>query len=133
MESTPESRHYEFDGSQNSLIQDLSQKMQFVSYFFMVMGGLTVIGGLFTLFKGGLSNIITGVIYFVIGLWTGKAASSFKMIVDTEGNDIENLIGALGELRKLYSLQYWLLIIGIVFLALTVILGVISGVMTGGQ
>jgi len=45
----------------------------------------------------------------IIGFWTTKAASAFKQIVATQGNDIENL-GALAELRKLYT-RYWLYIV----------------------
>jgi len=53
--------------------------------------------------RGGLANIIQGIVQIIIGFWTNKAASAFKQIVTTQGNDIENLMGALGELRKLYS------------------------------
>ncbi|WP_421657012.1 DUF5362 family protein [Leptothermofonsia sp. ETS-13] len=112
---------YEFNDSQNGLIKDLSQKMRFVGYFSMVVGILAIIGGLFAFTRGGLSSLIQGVIAIVIGLWTLNAANAFKLIVDTQGNDVENLMGALGELRKLYTLQYWLLIIAIIFIALGLI------------
>jgi len=118
-----EGQQYEFDQSQNELILDLSNKMRFVSYFLILVGVLAGITGLLGLNPG---TIIQAVVQILIGVWTLKASSSFKLIVDTEGNDIVNLMGALGELRKLYRLQYWLLIIALVFMAIAVVIGIIA-------
>jgi hypothetical protein len=128
-----EFRQYEFDSSQNELIKQLADKMRFVSYFLIGAGVLTAIAGLFTLTRGGISNIISGVVQVIIGIWTSKAASAFDRIVGTQGNDIENLMGALSELRKLYTLQYWLLIITLVFLALGLVLSIVFGVFSIGR
>ena len=119
-------QQYEFSSSQNELITQLAEKMRFVAYFTIGLGVLVAIPGLFTLLRGGISNIITGVVQIIIGLWTNKAACSFKLIVNTQGNDIENLMGALGELRKLYTLQYWLLILSLIFAALGLVLALVS-------
>ena len=121
-------QNYEFSNSQNELIKQLADKMRFVSYFAIGLGILTAIGGLFTISRGGFSNIVAGVVQIFIGIWTNKAASSFNRIVSTQGNDIENLMGALGELRKLYVLQYWLLIVTIVF----VVIGIVMAIALGG-
>lgn len=124
---------YEFSNSQNELIKNLADKMRFVGLFLIVSGVLALLGGILTLRQGGFGNIFNGVFYIVLGFWTQKAASSFKLIVDTEGSDIENLMGALGELRKLYALQYWLLIILLIFLALGIVLGLIAGIANVGR
>ncbi|MBD1804368.1 hypothetical protein H6F98_02635 [Microcoleus sp. FACHB-SPT15] len=116
---------YEFSSSQNELIKQLADKMRFVGYFLIGVGVLTAIGGLLALRNGGVGSIISGVVQVIIGVWTSKAASAFKLIVETQGNDIENLMGALGELRKLYALQYWALIIAIVFAVIGLILGLV--------
>ena len=118
---------YEFDQSQNELILDLSQKMLFVGYFFMGLGVLAGIRGGLDFLKPellvqGVGQVVVGVVQFLIGLWTLKASSSFKLIVKTEGNDIGNLMGSLGQLRKLYGLKYWLLILSLVFFALSLVL-----------
>lgn len=120
-------QQYEFSSSQNELIKQLSDKMRFVAYFLIAVGALTAVGGLLALARGGFGNIIAGVVNIIIGVWTNKAASSFKMIVDTQGNDIENLMGALGELRKLYNLQYWLLIITLIFVVIGLVLAIVIG------
>lgn len=119
-----EGQQYEFEQSQNELILDLSNKMRFVSYFLIAIGVLAGIIGLFGVNPGA---IIQGVVQTFIGIWTLNAASSFKLIVDTEGNDIVNLMGALGELRKLYRLQYWLLIIALIFMAIALVIGIVAG------
>ncbi len=123
-----DNQQYEFNQSQNELILDLSNKMQFVGYFSAGGGVLGIILGLLDL---NPLIIIQAVTAGVIGWWTLKASSSFLMIVQTEGNDIVNLMGALGELRKLYLLQYWLLIIGLVFIALILVVTIIAVIFAG--
>lgn len=128
-----ESREYEFSSSQNELIKNLADKMRFVAAFLIAVGALGVIGGLLTLARGGLSNIISAVVYILIGVWTNNASSAFRRIVETSGSDIENLMGALGELRKLYTLQYWLLIIAFIFIAVALVFSLIFGLATVGR
>ncbi len=53
-------------------------------------------------------GVVLGVILalpIVVGIWTFRAAAHFKSVVDTRGGDIDHLMRALGELRKLYLLQ----------------------------
>lgn len=119
---------YEFNNTQNQLIRELSEKMRFVSYFLIGLGILVAIGGLVLIARGGLGNIIQGIVQILIGVWTNKAASAFKQIVNTQGNDIENLMSALGELRKLYTLQYWLYIVALIFVAIGLVLALTVGV-----
>lgn len=119
-------QQYEFSNSQNEVIKQLADKMRFVSYFLIGVGVFAAIAGLLTVLRGGISNLILGVVQVIIGIWTNKAATSFQRIVDTRGNDIENLMGALGELRKLYVLQYWLLIIALVFLIIGLVLAIVA-------
>jgi hypothetical protein len=123
-----DSGHYEFSSSQNGLIKDLAGKMRFVSFFLIGLGMLASIDGVAALTREGFGNIVLGVSQIIIGFWTQKAAFSFQRIVDTEGNDIENLMGALGELRKLYNLQYWLYIIALIFVAIALVVGIFLGI-----
>ncbi|WP_448573732.1 DUF5362 family protein [Trichothermofontia sp.] len=119
-----ESHEFEFDTSQNELFGDLARKMGFVGLLFIALGALTVLGGVFGGLKS-LSNLFVGVLYILIGLWTKNAADSFRRIVDTQGSDIANLMMALGQLRKLYTLQYWAIIISIIFVVLALILAIL--------
>lgn len=123
---------YEFSGSQNELIADLAKKMNFVGILLMVIGILSLISSIIALFAAfsqgafDFSSLVQGVLLLLVGLWTRNAAQSFKRVVSTTGADIENIMGALAELRKLYTLQYWIVIITLVFLALTLILSILA-------
>ena len=114
---------YEFNSTQNQVIEQVAKKMRFVGIILIILGIFYMLGGLFTLPKG-IANIIAAIIYIIIGYWTTKASTSFQLIVNTEGNDITNLMEALGELKKLYKLQYVILIISI----LIVIIGYLAGI-----
>jgi len=66
-------------------------------------------------------------IYIIIGIRTIGASNSFKKIVETEASDISHLMNALNELKKLYTLQYVLVIIAIVFMGIAILTGIIGG------
>ncbi len=119
---------YEFNESQNQLILDLSKKMMFVSYFLIASGALGTLAGIITIKQGGFSGIVQGVVLLITGIWTINAAKGFQLIVNTQGNDIENLMGALGQLRKLYSLQFWLFMISLIFIVIGLILAIVVGI-----
>jgi hypothetical protein len=125
---------YEFNEAQNRVIQGLSQKMKFVSIFLIVIGLLQVAGGILPAVLSqsvstiGVEYIIGGFIYILIGVWGASAANSFQQVVDTEGNDIDHMMGALGNLKKATTLAYWLLIIFIILL----VTGFIFGLMMAG-
>jgi sulfite exporter TauE/SafE len=124
-----EAKTYEFTGAQNQLISTLAKRMKFVAIFFIVLGAIVAAGGLFTLSRGieGIVTIFMGALYIIIGIWTIRAANSFKQIVDTEQSDISYLMNALNELKKLYTLQYVLMIIAIVFMGIAILGGIIKG------
>jgi hypothetical protein len=82
--------------------------MHFVGLFWISIGLFTIaIGGLIR----HIGPIFTGTFSTLLGIWTQRASTSFKSIVDTQGKDVSHLIEALEDLKKLYSLQYWLCII----------------------
>lgn len=99
--------------------------MRFVSYFLIALGVLLILSGILSLRVGGLSSIIQGIVQLLIGIWTTKAASSFQLIVKTQGSDIENLMNALGELKKLYTLQYWVFILALIL----VVIGIVAALL----
>lgn len=125
-----EQQAFEFSAAQNETIRVLSGRMKFVGIFFIVIGALLGIGGLFALFVSpivGLVYLLLTAAEILIGVWTMNASSSFKMIVETTGSDIAHLDKALESLRKLYNLQFWLLIVSIGLFVLIFIIGIIGG------
>ncbi|WP_013323712.1 hypothetical protein [Gloeothece verrucosa] len=120
---------YEFNTTEEKLIGDLAGKMKFVSYFFMAVGVVQAFAGILHLTSATLdppSIIISGLINLAIGIWTYKAASSFSLVAKTRGHDLENLMDALKQLKKLYSLQYWLLIVALVIFGLFALINLFS-------
>jgi hypothetical protein len=109
---------YEFKPHENKIIGDLASKMHFVGLFWLAVGMLIIGIGVWAHDAG---PIITGTLACVIGLWTQRSSVSFKDVVYTEGRDISHLIAALQDLRKLYALQFWLLILGLVLTALVIV------------
>lgn len=121
-----EEKTYEFTTDQNQLIGTLAGRMKFVAIFFIVLGCIMGLAGLFNL-PAGIVYLVMAAIYIIIGIWTIGASNSFKKIVETEASDISHLMNALNELKKLYTLQYVLVIIAIVFMGIAILTGIIGG------
>jgi hypothetical protein len=118
-----EQQQYEFSEEENILVGSLAKKMKFVGIFGIIFGVLEILQGIFS----DKSAILQGIISIIIGIWTTKASESFQKIVDTQGNDISYLLGALDQLKKLFSLQYWTYLIGAIIVIITIISILIFG------
>jgi hypothetical protein len=130
--------NYEFTDDQNKVIDDLSAKMRFVGGFICVIGILYVVLGSMGLLQSytgptphrndpwmNLFLAVNGLATILIGSWTVGGGIAFKRVVDTRGNDIGNLMDALGELHKLYTLQYLICAALVVVMIGLVALGII--------
>lgn len=122
---------YEFSLSQNQTIQMLAKRMKVLGWVYIIYGALIGLIGVLTLVMmpliGVLYILITAVILFT-GIWTKSAATSFDMIVSTKGSDVNHLMDALESLRKLYNLQYWLLIGSLIAFAIGVVIAIVVGI-----
>jgi hypothetical protein len=114
---------YEFDASQNASFASLAGSMKIVAIIMMIFGALSALN----ILTGDIVSALVGGLYIVIGVWTKDAGQSIQNIVNTEGNDIDHLMNAVKDLNKLYSLQKWLMIVGIVFAVLGAIAMIVSG------
>jgi|LauGreSuBDMM15SN_2_FD.fasta_scaffold119302_2 hypothetical protein len=121
-----EQQQYEFSEKENILVGSLAKKMKFVGIFGIIFGILEILQGIFS----DKTAIVQGLISIIIGIWTTKASESFQKIVDTQGNDISYLLGALDQLKKLFSLQYWTYLIGAIIVIITIISILIFGIST---
>lgn len=116
--SLPPPQEYEFGQKQNELVGALAGRMAFVGTMMIVFGVLLDVLGLISIFvlhiqetgAGALWNIVAGASLLAVGFWTRGAAERFQRIVDTEGKDVSNLMIALEELFRIYSLQRYLFI-----------------------
>jgi hypothetical protein len=124
----PPGPSYEFTLVQDDVIRKLSKKMNFVGYFYVVASALVGLAGLALMFVNawiGLFYMIMLTPELLIGIWTLNAGKSFRMVVDTKGHDIPHLMSALNALRKLYTLTFWILIIGLVFMVLAIVAAIV--------
>ncbi|MEK7669964.1 MAG: hypothetical protein AAB330_01860 [Bacteroidota bacterium] len=127
---TQQASGFEFSDVQNDVISRLSSRMKFVGIFYIVVGAMMGLGTVAMLFIMPPVAVIYGLATaaeILIGLWTNNAASSFRMITSTQGNDVGYLMNAIESLRKLYNLQFWLLIGGIALCVLVVIAVLVGG------
>jgi cell division protein FtsL len=102
-------KQYEFKPGENKIIGELASRMNFVGLFLLAVGILVIAHGVVVAVHWG--PIISGTLTCVVGIWTQRASVSFRSVVQTQGCDISHLMRALEDLRKLYSLQFWLLIL----------------------
>ncbi len=114
---------YEFTEAQNGTIRVVADRMKWVGMFLIAVGGLYGIRGVLGLAEGAgaFGLIISAVILILTGIWTRNAGGFFSLIVDTAGSDIPHLMDAVESLRKLYTLQFWLMIVGLVITVLAII------------
>ena len=54
---------------------------------------------------------LAGLLLLLVGVWTVQAAGGFATIVQTQGQDVSSLMGALEALRKKYGLMYYMILI----------------------
>lgn len=101
---------YEFSPEQNVIVARLASKMQFVGLFALGIAVVAIVAGAF---RRDLGIIVSGVLYAIVGIWTERAGRSFRHVVFTKGHDLSHLMHALNDLRKLFTLQYWICFIAI--------------------
>lgn len=93
--------NYEFKENENLIFSSLAHKMKYVGFFGILIGSLNLV-----LSSINIINFFYGLFYIFIGFWTIRAAKFFKLVVDTQGNDIQHLMDALKEQRKLFTFHF---------------------------
>ncbi|MGK7913519.1 MAG: hypothetical protein AB4050_18860 [Synechococcus sp.] len=117
-------REYEFDTIENQIIRRLSLAMRCLSIVLVILGFVIFASGTLAAWNYRatatfLLSSLQAAVLILFGTWTGGASQSFKLIVETEGHDIANLMAALKDLSKLFFLQF-----GLVVLAIALLIGV---------
>ena len=126
---------YEFTSRQNTVIGSLSRDMVWVGVPLQVVGILYAIALIVAVVKAfrdpnlfveaaliGLAMLF----YLALGVWTSRAARSFKRIVTTHGQDVTHLMDALDNLRKLYALLSFIVKIYVLLVVVAVVLGLVG-------
>ncbi len=119
------SEAYEFTAEQNQLIADLAWKMKGVGVFMYVIGGLALAGGVASATRSrpdlAIMLALGAAFFLAIATWTFQAGREFRRVVDTEGEDIAHTMVALAQLRRFYTLHFWLIVVYLVLIVLAIL------------
>lgn len=118
---------YEFNAHQNSIIRAMAVKMKYVGFIYVFAGGLMALVSVVALFMKpwfGVFYLCVFAPQLLIGIWNIRASNSFGFVVTTAGNDIQHLMNAIVSLRKLYTLMFWVMILGVTL----VVIGIAAGI-----
>lgn len=115
---------YEFSGRQEELIGGLARYMR-------IAGALSVLFGLLQFLamlmgKGNAMVLVQGVFMLVFGGLVWSIGGRFRVIAETTGRDIENLMEALAGLKLMYGIQVWAAGIALVLMVLVIVLALLG-------
>lgn len=123
---------FEFDASQNKVIEDIASSMRFVGILLYLYTGLSLLGavghGISHRIPEAIGTGIGGILYGVMGASINRASSYFKQIVTTQGNDVPHLMNALTHLGGVFKLIRTLFLILLSVLFVVLVAGIIAGI-----
>jgi len=121
---------YEFSEEQGRIIADLSNGVRLVGILLFLFGAFYLVGLIATVVKGGwdarflwpgMFIAISALIYLSFGWWFQKSSAAFDDVVTTQGRDIDNLMAALNELRKPFSVVRTLIMLYAVLILVSLV------------
>jgi len=119
---------YEFSAQENRELDGLAGRMRAVGWLLFVVGVLAAAEWVFLRVKGSgnAMGLVVGPVLFLIGFWSRRAGNELSQVVRTAGADIQHLMRALHEVRKLYELQFWAFVLLAIVFSLAM-LGFVTG------
>lgn len=120
LQSVVQGNHYEFTSEQNAFLMKLVSKMRWFGIAVIILGAFQVVIHVF--FKVNFLNVMYGLFILLVGTLTVEVSHYFRKIVKTEGSDLDHLMNALRHLYKVYNIQYWIALTGLVSVGVTLIL-----------
>lgn len=94
---------YEFTDAENEVISG-------AALWAKLLGIFMIITGVFALLQ---CNPVTFGINLAVGISFLGGATSLKLVVDTQGNDIQHMMIALGKLRSAFRIRVIVVLIGL--------------------
>jgi hypothetical protein len=119
-----EEQIYEFTEEQNLSLKKLTSQMNFVGIFTLIMGIFCGAVGFYKIVSPERNVIIAifvlvmAVVIIVMGVYTMGSAKSFKLVIKTEGDDINNLMKALEKLTTWFGIVSLMIVVTIAILIL---------------
>ena len=114
MAERPQGNRYEFDPQQNAVFSRLADVMTFVAVAMIVPVLLTTAAAVFA-GRSTLAGVVIvaplPIAFAIMAAQLYQSANSFRRIVKTQGSDVSNLMAALVQMSRAYSVQRWLWIV----------------------
>jgi hypothetical protein len=104
---------YEFTDRQNRTVAHLAVVMRFVGLAHVGLGVILAIAVIRLWTAVVAASLIIGVmaaLVLLMGAYLVAAAAHFRRIATTSGNDVDNLMIALDELKNVYAVQRWVFV-----------------------
>jgi hypothetical protein len=114
---------YEFTTSQNV-------EFSAAGFWMRIVGIIEIVGGALAclwIFAGRIDLFIQGIVTIILGSLTLRAALAFWRVAESSGRDIENVMEAVVNLKKLYRLQVVLILIGVALVLIVISLSAVPG------
>ncbi|MGD0525219.1 MAG: hypothetical protein ABSE49_08755 [Polyangiaceae bacterium] len=119
----PRPEPYEFSDVHKDSFRALAASVSFVGVCTLMFAGLSAVFGLGEMYLGFVPNGVVTVaaagVYGVMSWWMVSAGRSLSAMVRTRGQDVDRLMEAVVQLRRLFGLARVVIII----LAMTVTVG----------
>lgn len=104
---------FEFGVRENDVIGGTGRWVTWWGWISMAAGVLLIAGGVSALREGGISQLVLGGIYVLVGVYFRGAGRSLGRVVETTGDDVAHLMEALERLTSAFQVQVILVIVGV--------------------
>jgi hypothetical protein len=98
---------YEFSDGDRDSIRALAASVSFVGVCLMLLGVLSGVFALGAVYAGfvpsGLGLVAGAAVSILVAWWMMSAGRSLSALVATRGRDVEHLMGAVAQLRRLFG------------------------------
>jgi len=113
--SGPRSEPYEFSEVHKDSFRALAASVSFVGVCTLMFAGLSAVFALGEIYMGfvpnGIGTALAGGVYGVMAWWMVSAGRSLSSMVRTRGQDVERLMEAVVQLRRLFGLARVVIIV----------------------
>jgi hypothetical protein len=131
---------YEFNETQNKVIDDLANSIAWVAGLLVVVAVLYVLTSTAHLVRVGRSveelvpaglALFGAIFFYLLARWLSGAANAFDRVTHTSGFDVTHLMNALQNLRKTFGLLAALIQIYLAVLVILLIAAVVMWITKG--
>lgn len=102
---------YEFNDVENAAISKAAFWVRLLAIFTIVTGAAALLN----------CNVVAFAIDLAVGITLLGAATSLNMVVNTQGNDIQHMMVALGKLRSAFKIRVIVVLVALVLVVVAMV------------